>query len=125
MSIIRGTEAPVTETPNAAMKTLASPARLGSALAVWQVTLQSGGSGPEHTMDADQVYVVLSGELTVTIAGADVTGSAGDAVFIPAGSPRRIATLGGEPVVALVAMPAGAHVSTPSGSHHGELPWAV
>ena len=125
MAITYGAEAPVIETPNAVMKTLASPARLGSALAVWQVTLEPGAAGPEHAMDADEVHVVLSGQLRVTIAGTDATAEAGDAVFVPAGALRRIATAGSAPAVALVSMPAGAHVSTPTGDHHGELPWAV
>lgn len=125
MSITQGVTAPIIQTPTGSMKTLASPTRLGSTLAVWQVTLQPGASNPEHTMDADQVYVVLTGSLTATIAGADETAGPGDSVFIPAGALRQIATAGAEPVVALVSMPAGAHVSTPSGSHHGELPWAV
>lgn len=124
MSITRLADAPTVETPNAVMRTLASPARDRSALAVWHVALQPGASGPEHWIDADQVYVVLSGALDITIDGVAGTAEAGDALFVPRGALRRIRNAGGAPVAAVVSMPAGGRVSTPSGSHTGELPWA-
>jgi len=114
----------VIETPNAVMRTLASPARHRSALAVWQATLQPGATGPQHRMDADQVYVVLTGSLTVSVDGTPEDAGIGDSIFVPGGALRQIGNAGDGPVSIVVAMPAGAHVSTPSGSHHGELPWA-
>lgn len=124
MAVNRRADAQISETPNGVMCTLASPARHGSAIAVWDVTLQPGASGPDHWIDVDQVYVVLSGSLRVAIDGIDETASSGDSVVIPGGALRRIATAGNDPVTALVSMPAGGQVSTPSGSHSGGLPWA-
>lgn len=124
MAVNRLVNAQISETPNGVMRTLASPSRDGSAIAVWDVTLQPGASGPEHRIHVDQVYVVLSGTLAVAIDGIDETASSGDAVVIPGGALRRIATAGGDGVTAVVSMPAGGQVSTPSGSHSGELPWA-
>ncbi len=124
MTVTRLTDAPTVETPNAVMRTLASPTRHGSALAVWQATLQPGASGPEHRMDTDQVYVVLAGSLTVLVDGTPEDASIGDSIFVPADALRQIVNAGDGLVSIVVAMPAGAHVSTPTGSHHGELPWA-
>lgn len=124
MTVTRIADAPTIETPNATMRTLASPSRHRSTLAVWQATLQPGASGPEHRMDADQVYVVLVGELTVTTDGITAVAGIGDSVFVPGNALRQVANAGDDTLSFVVAMPAGAQVSTPSGSHHGELPWA-
>ena len=124
MSVTRLADAPTIETPNASMRTLVSPSRNHSALAVWQATLQPGATGPEHRMDADQVYVVLAGQLTITSDGVTAVAGAGDSLFVPAGTLRQIANAGDVALSFIVSMPAGAQVTTPSGSHHGELPWA-
>lgn len=124
MAVVRSGDAPISETPNGVMRTLASPSRDGSAIAVWDVTLQPGARGPEHRIHVDQVYVVLFGTLAVSVDGIDETAASGDSVVIPGGTLRRIANAGEGPVTAVVSMPAGGQVSTPSGSHSGELPWA-
>lgn len=124
MTVTRLADIPGIETPNATMRTLASPSRNRSALAVWQATLQPGASGPEHRMDADQVYLVLAGSLTITVDGTAQSAGVSDSVFVPGNALRQIANEGEIPLSIVVSMPAGAQVSTPSGSHHGELPWA-
>lgn len=124
MPLTRLVDAPAIQTPNAVMRTLVSPTLHHSALAVWEATLEPGATGPEHLMDADQVYVVLGGSLAVMVEGTFDEAGAGDSVFVPGGTLRQISNAGGTLVSFVVAMPGGAHVSTPSGSHHGELPWA-
>lgn len=124
MTVTRFADAPTIETPNATMRTLASPSHHHSALAVWQATLQPGASGPAHRMDADQVYVALAGSLTITIDEDREVAGVGDSIFVPGSALRQVANDGEIPLSFTVSMPAGAKVSTPSGSHHGELPWA-
>lgn len=125
MKLTRLLDAPVVETPNARMITLASPSRDGSALAVWQVVMQPGQSGPQHAVDADQVYVVLSGRLRATADGQTSIAEAGDAVLLLAGSLRAVAAEGDAPVRALVSMPAGGRVLMPDGADRGVVAWAV
>lgn len=124
MTVTRIADAPTIETPNATMRTLASPSRHHSALAVWRATMQPGAIGPEHRMDADQVYVVLAGSLRLTTDGITAVASVGDSVFVPGNSLRQVTNDGNGSLSFVVSMPAGAQVSTPSGSHQGELPWA-
>lgn len=124
MTLTRRVGAPIIETPNATMRTLASPTQHQSALAVWEVMLLPGASGPEHWMDADQVYVVLAGTLSVMVDGATEVAGPDDSIFVPRDAFRQIANAGDVPLTVVVSMPAGGQVSTPTGSHHGELPWA-
>jgi quercetin dioxygenase-like cupin family protein len=36
---------------------------------MWEVTMTTGASGPPQVIDSEQIWTVLDGELSVTIAG--------------------------------------------------------
>ncbi|MFE2728121.1 cupin domain-containing protein [Kitasatospora sp. NPDC059327] len=91
------------------MTTLASPTQGGSALALWRVEMASGGRGPLHVFDVEQVWTVLTGDLTVELGGEAFALAPGDTAVLPAGVARRISA--GGAVAALVAAPGGARVS--------------
>ena len=104
------------ETPNAVMRTLASPSLGTSDLAVWTVEMRAGQSGPSHRAEHEQVWVVLEGRLTVN----DIDYAAGETVVVAADQERRVTAP--EPVRALVASRGGGTVTTAEGTH--PLPWA-
>ena len=107
-------------TPNATMTTFAAPSRGSAELAAWRVRMTEGASGPEHTIDREQVWLPLTGSLTVTVAGESTVVGPGESVVLPGGVSRRISAPSA--VEAVVCMPAGGLVS-----HEGEtrpLPWA-
>jgi quercetin dioxygenase-like cupin family protein len=66
-------------------------------------TYQSGAVQPNETVSTDRVEAVISGLLRITIDGATAILAAGDAVFVPRGSMRRIEVVGAMPVVSLEA----------------------
>ncbi len=105
------------ETPNAVMRTLASPSLGASDLAVWTVEMRAGQAGPSHRAEHEQVWVVLDGRLTVN----DVDHAAGETVVIAADEERRITAP--EHVRALVASRGGGSVTTAEGRR--PLPWAA
>ncbi|HWK25041.1 MAG TPA: hypothetical protein VNS09_00665 [Solirubrobacter sp.] len=102
-------------TPNAVMHTLAAPSTGTAELSVWTVDMEPGQAGPTHTVDHEQVWVILTGALRIN--GAAHTGT----VTIPAGTERRIEAP--EAATALVCSRAGATVTTPD-AHSRPLPWA-
>lgn len=117
MPLIRSTETRRTETPNAAMTTLASPTQGGSGLSVWRVDMAAGAAGPPHSMSTEQVWTVVEGRATVTV-GDDPVGletvrletvclAQGDTLVLAAGVPRRITSDPEQGLVAIVAAPAG------------------
>lgn len=107
MSVVRHAEARRTSTPNAVMTTFASPTQGGAGLAVWQVRMEPGASGPPHRFDVEQVWTVLDGTARIELDGTEHEVGAGDTVVMPAGAPRRIHA-GGDGVTTVVAAQAGA-----------------
>ena len=105
------------ETPNAVMRTLASPSLGASDLAVWTVEMRAGQAGPLHRAEHEQVWVVLDGRLAVN----DTEYTSGETVVIPAGEERRITAP--ESFRALVASRGGGTVTTAEGIR--PLPWAT
>ncbi|MFF1908833.1 cupin domain-containing protein [Kitasatospora sp. NPDC058218] len=103
MSVVRSTEARRTETPNAAMTTLASPTQGGTGLAMWHVDMVPGREGPLHAMSTEQIWTFLTGDATVDLAGEVLTVGAGDTLVLPADAARQVRTDSG--FTAVVASP--------------------
>jgi len=66
--------------------------------------LPGGGAGPDST-PFEKVYVVIEGEMTVTIDGADTVLAAMDSCTIPAGTERKIENRSNHVCKMLVVMP--------------------
>jgi quercetin dioxygenase-like cupin family protein len=113
--------APRHETPNAVMRTLASPSLGSTELAVWHVSMEAGQQGPEHKVDREQVWIVLDGHLDVEMAGESSCLKEGAALRIPPEVTRQVSAR--SRTHALVASAAGSLV-TPSGGEERPLPWA-
>lgn len=112
------------ETPAATMRTYASPSTDASApLAVWRTEMAADAAGPVHTIDRDQVVVVVSGHLEAEVEGVVASVPAGDALLVPAGSTRRLAAGGGEPLITVTASLPGA-VAAVGGGDPVPVPWA-
>ncbi|MFC0038629.1 cupin domain-containing protein [Actinomadura rayongensis] len=106
MSVIRHTDARRTETPNAVMTTLASPAQGGADLSVWRTEMQGGAKGPRHTSGTEQVWTFLTGTAAVDLGGESLELAEGDTAVLPADVPRRV-TAGPDGFTAVVAARAG------------------
>jgi quercetin dioxygenase-like cupin family protein len=120
--LVRAADAPRHQTPNAVMRTLAAPSLGASELSVWEVVMTAGQRGPQHTVDREQVWIVLEGELRVRLGEQELTVRTHDALRLPSGSRRQVAaTL---PARALVASPAAPMVATEE-SEPRPLPWAT
>ncbi|MFI9363494.1 cupin domain-containing protein [Kitasatospora sp. NPDC053057] len=111
MPVIRSADARRIETPNAVMTTLASPTQGATALAQWRVEMPADRQGPLHAMDTEQIWTLLTGSATVSLAGETLTVGAGDTLVLPADVPRRLATAEG--FTALVASPSPSHAYNP------------
>ena len=88
--IVSVAQAPVHETPNAVMRTLAAPSLGAQELSVWEVTMDAGASGPPHAADHEQVWVVLDGELSIEATGTRHTVRGGEAITLAGHIERRV-----------------------------------
>ncbi len=90
-AVIRLAERRRSKTPAGVMTTLASPTLGGTAgLSMWEVAMTAGASGPLHVFDSEQIWTVLDGDLSVTVAGQCQDIGPGETVVIPADLERQI-----------------------------------
>jgi len=122
MPLVLSISAAVHETPNAVMRTLAAPSVGATELAVWEVAMTDGQAGPAHSVDHEQVWVVLQGALSVHLGEETLQVGPGDAAILPVGDERRIVAEGD--VRALVSSMAAPTVRTQDGGQRA-LPWAA
>ena len=66
---------------------------------------EPGGGAELSASGVDRVYVVASGEITVTVNGTETLLRACDSCFIPAGEPRSIQNRGVLPCVMITVIP--------------------
>jgi quercetin dioxygenase-like cupin family protein len=88
---IRTADQRVVTTPNASMTTLASPTQGPSDdLAMWRVEMHAGQRGPMHIFDSEQLWAAHTGTLVISLDGEQLRLGAGDAIVVPANTPRQI-----------------------------------
>jgi quercetin dioxygenase-like cupin family protein len=117
-------EAPVFETPNATMRSYATPSQNGSDVAVWRTEMAPGSSGPLHAADREQVLVVIEGHARIELNDETRDLGPGDAAVIPAGTQRRIANPFKRHVVLLAAGGPSATAATEK-ARAVPIPWTT
>ncbi|MBJ7519332.1 MAG: cupin domain-containing protein [Solirubrobacteraceae bacterium] len=122
---VRAADTRRTDTPNAAMTTLASPTLGGTDnLSLWRVAMTAGQQGPPHIFDTEQIWTVLEGAVAVETRQGTVELHAGDTLAVPAGIERQVTAV--QDTVALVAGDGTASVFVPGeDAPRGTPPWIV
>jgi len=77
----------------------------GPHFAMRRFLMQPGGGIPAHTNAVEHEQYVLRGRAAMTIGGDKVEVKAGDAVFIPAGTPHSYEVIGDVPFEFLCMVP--------------------
>jgi mannose-6-phosphate isomerase-like protein (cupin superfamily) len=122
MQITRATEAPRFQLPGVEFTVMAAPSRGSKDLCTWRLTVDAGFRNEDpHTIDRDEVFMVLSGTVQVTPDG-DKLGP-GDAAVVPAGEPIQLANVGETKAEVYVAITAGFTGTMADGSTV-QPPWA-
>jgi quercetin dioxygenase-like cupin family protein len=100
--VITPEQAPSFDTGGATITGLASPSRGCAEIAAWRVRFKPGKPSPSHSLDREEVFVVLHGALTARYAGGGETAQAGGALIVPAGTEfSLVAETGAEAVCML------------------------
>ena len=93
MPVITPEDAPTFDMDNATITGLASPTRGSAEIAAWRIQLKAGHASPVHSLDREEVFVVLDGSLTVRYEDASETAHAGGALIV---APERAFSIEGE-----------------------------
>jgi len=107
MPVIHADQAPVFDAAGGTVITgLAAPSRGANDVSVWRVRFAPGEPSPVHALTREETFVVLSGRLTVRFDDRSETGTAGDALIVPAGPTFCLVAEDG-PAEALCVLPVG------------------
>ncbi len=123
MAVLRAPAAPTHDLGGARFTSLATPT-LGSVdTAVWIVEIVPGTPATPHSLTREEVFVVLEGTASVTIAGVHDEAAPGDAIVVPAGVGFELSNLGGEALRLVCCLPVGGQAQTADGAVFTP-PWA-
>ena len=123
-TILRAAQAPHFEIPGVTFVGMASPSRGSEQLCTWKIIVAAGHeSDTPHTLDRDEVFMVLSGRVRLA-PGGELLGL-GDAIVVPAGEKIQLANPGTDPAEVIVAIPAGFSATGADGTPFGTPPWAA
>lgn len=96
------------ETPNGnAVVSIATPSRGADEVSIIRQTQQPGGFNPEHRHDHEEVMLMQSGAVTLTVDGVDHLLTEGDTAIVPAEAVHQIANGGNVPASWMLIAPAG------------------
>lgn len=123
MPVIHSENAQVHEIHNARFTSLIRPGTGSAELCVWQTEVAPGSVGVPHRILGEEAFVLLAGEVTMTIDGESAPMTPGDAAVAPAGSTIALANATAEPAVLLVTVRVGFSAELPDGSTFVP-PWA-
>ena len=106
MPVIHPEQAPTFDAGGATITGLAAPSRGATDTAAWRVRFAGGHASPPHSLDREEVFVVLSGAVTARYADHSETARAGGALIVPAGVEFSVGADGG-PAEAVCTLPVG------------------
>jgi quercetin dioxygenase-like cupin family protein len=95
--------------------------RGASTLCAWRLNVAPGQPGVAHRPSHEEVFLVLSGDLSITLDGETATVSSGDVVHVPAGSE---VTVDGGPAGASAWVTTTAGLTATVGEQTMRPPWA-
>lgn len=107
MPVIAATDAPTFDTGGATITGLASPSRGAADTAAWRVRLRADVLSPRHSLDREEVFVVLEGAVTARFDDREETAEAGGALIVPAHQEFSLLAAGA-PAEAVCVLPVGA-----------------
>ena len=106
MPVIHPEQAPTFDADGATITGLAAPSRGATDTAAWRVRFSGGHASPPHSLDREEVFVVLSGAVTARYADHSETAHAGGALIVPAGVEFSVGADAG-PAEAICTLPVG------------------
>ena len=124
MPILKSSDAPTFTLPGLIVTGLASPSRGAAETSTWRVVLAPGAAGAVHSVDREEIFVVLEGRAVATLGDQRLSVEAGDTLIVPPHTPFALANPAASPCVAIAMLPVGGRAARPAGAPFVP-PWAA
>ena len=113
MPIIKSTETPTFTAHGLTVTGLASPSRGSCETSTWRVVMEPGCAGTTHSVDREEIFVVLAGAALATLHGVEHRLAAGDTLIVPPHTPFSLANPHDAPYEAIAIFPVGGRARLP------------
>jgi quercetin dioxygenase-like cupin family protein len=123
LPVIRSSEAVTHEIHGARFVSYATPRTGSKELCAWRGEIPAGTKAPAHTVNREEIFHVLSGELLMTLDGHTHRVSPGDTVIINPGSTLSVENPTSETAVSWVTTSIGLEAELADGTRITP-PWA-
>jgi mannose-6-phosphate isomerase-like protein (cupin superfamily) len=124
MPIVRSAAAPQFVIPGLTVTGLAAPSRGARETCVWRLSLAGQTPGTVHSVDKEEIFVVLTGHAVATLDGDTFELAPGDALIVPAQHPFSLGNPHPEPFEAIAVLPVGGLAAMPAGAPFAP-PWTA
>lgn len=115
--------APVFDLEGFTFRPLAVPSRGSAELAIWTLDLAPGAQSEPHSMDREEVFVVISGRVSATVDGVSVLAGPGDAIVVPANAELQLGNASSDEPAQATAVTSVGMIATVGGNTFPP-PWA-
>jgi mannose-6-phosphate isomerase-like protein (cupin superfamily) len=122
MAVITAPDRPTHDHGGIRFTSLATPSRGSVETAVWRVAIEPGVAPMPHRLTREEVFVVLAGRASVSLAGIESVAMAGDAIVVPPDTDFALANAGSEELQLVCCLPVGGEAVTPDATF--TPPWA-
>jgi quercetin dioxygenase-like cupin family protein len=116
MPIVRRPDAVPHRLHGATFHSFAAPATGSRELCAWRLEVAPDTAGAAHRVSREEVLLLLTGELTVTLDGVTTRLAPGDVVVVSAGSQVRVDNASSGPATAWVTTSVGLEATMADGS---------
>ncbi|CAL9411705.1 hypothetical protein SUDANB176_01678 [Streptomyces sp. enrichment culture] len=123
MPVVRPSEAVVHEMHGARFVAYASPSTGSRELCAWRGEIPAGTRAPAHTVNREEIFHLLDGELLITLDDATHRVTAGDTVIVPPGATLTVENPTAEVAVSWVTTSRGLEATLADGTRVVP-PWA-
>src|SRR5688500_8108328 len=114
MPILKSSDAPTFTLDGLTVTGLASPSRGSRETSTWRVVLAPGCAGAQHSVDREEIFVVLSGTARATLGDSELVLTAGDTLIVPPHTPFALANPSAVPCEAIAILPVGGRAILPA-----------
>lgn len=107
MAVAKGAQAPAFEREGITARSGAVPSRGSTELAAWSIEIAPGAKSAPHSVDREEIFVVIAGELSARIDEEDFSAGEGDTLIVKPNTPFQIFNRTSNPVRAVCITSAG------------------